>query len=122
MFLYRVQPSPDVVLNVRFSHIDSYPVDVLQAAQSPNMQKWGAPVAAAAALGAGIYYATSRSTVVKAGEAQDILMPCPQTVHHFHACSELLYCVNVTCGILCSCLRFVRLSQLREAITVDMME
>ena len=60
------------------------------------MQKWGAPVAAAAALGAGIYYATSRSTVVKAGEVEDVLMLCPQTVHHFHSCLKPLCWVNVT--------------------------
>ena len=77
-------------------HIDSYPVDLLQAAQSANMQKWGAPVAAAAALGAGVYYATSRSTVVKAGEAQDILMLCPQAGHHLNRRPELLCWLNVT--------------------------
>ena len=82
MFLYPVQAFLTVLLNSLPLHIILYPVDLSQAAQSPNMQKWGAPVAAAAALGAGIYYATSRSTVVKAGEAQDILMLCPQTGHH----------------------------------------
>ena len=78
------------------------------------MQKWGAPIAAAAALGAGIYYATSRSTVVKAGEAQEKLMPSDS--------SSLQQLFGAALLGQCDMRDSLLLPSHCEAITIDMME